>query len=109
VRGALDEYISLTVWSRAGESQDDFSKRLSRFWTHMLRQRKDDFEKVYAETTAFTERQGRWGRQYLLEEAVLEVLEQELAAAGVEHDPVDRDDVYSKYEAVPPDWMQIEH
>jgi len=105
----LDEYISLTVWSRAGESQADFSGRLSRFWTHMLRQRLDDFEKVYAEMTTFAEQGGRWGRQYLAEETVIDVLEQELAAAGLEHDPIDRDDVYSKYEAVSPEWMQIEH
>lgn len=105
----MDEYLSLTVWSRAGESQKDFSSRLSQFWTHMLRQRKDDYDKVYAETTSYEEREGRWGRQYLVEEGVLEVLEQELAAAGLEHDPVDRDDVYSKYEAVRPDWMQIAH
>ena len=46
---------------------------------------------------------------YLAEETVVGVLEPELAAAGLEHDPIDRDDVYSKYEAVSPDWMQIEH
>jgi hypothetical protein len=40
---------------------------------------------------------------------VAELLERELAAAGVEHAPIDRDDVYTKYEAVPPEWMQIEH
>jgi hypothetical protein len=105
----VDEYICLTVWSRPREGQADFSGRLSRFWTHMLRQHKDDFEKVYAETKAFTEQGGRWGRQYLAEEAVLDLLEKELAAAGLDHDPVDRDDVYSKYEADPHDWMQIEH
>ena len=31
------------------------------------------------------------------------------AAANVGHAPIDRDDTYSKFEAVPPDWMWIEH
>ena len=30
-------------------------------------------------------------------------------AARLGHEPIDRDDVYSKYEAVPPEWMWIEH
>ena len=37
------------------------------------------------------------------------MLESELAAAGLDHEPIDRDDLYSKYEASPPEWMQIEH
>jgi len=105
----VDEYLRLTVLSRPGESQADFAARLSRFWTHMLRQRQDDFEKVYAETTAFEESDQRWSRQYLVEEDVISILEQELAAAGLEHEPIDREDLYSRYEAAPPEWMQIEH
>ncbi len=105
----MDEYLRLTVLSRPGESQADFAGRLSCFWTQMLRQRQDDFEKVYAETTAFEQNDERWSRQYLVEEAVIGVLESVLAAAGLEHEPIDRDDLYSRYEAVPPEWMQIEH
>jgi len=33
----------------------------------------------------------------------------ELTAASVDFVPVDEDDVYSKYEAAPPDWFWIEH
>ncbi len=105
----MDEYVCVTVLSRPGEAAADFSGRLSRFWTHMLRDRKDDFEKVYAETTAFESAGGRLSRQYLAEADVVAVLEAEFAAAGLEHEPIDRDEVYSKYEAVAPDWMQIEH
>jgi hypothetical protein len=32
-----------------------------------------------------------------------------LAAAGIEYDPIDPDDLYSKYEATPPQWFQIPH
>jgi hypothetical protein len=105
----VDELLCLTVLSQPGESEADFGARLSRFWTHLLRSREDDFEKVYAETTRF-ERQGeRWSRQYLFEEAVADLLETELRAAGLDFAPLDRDDLYSKYEAVSPEWMQIEH
>jgi hypothetical protein len=95
--------------SRPGESQADFSARLSRFWTHMLRNHKNEFEKVYAETTAFETRGDHLSRQYLVEAGVADLLEREFAAASLVHDPIDRDDVYSKYEATPPDWMWIEH
>jgi hypothetical protein len=105
----LDEFVCLTVRSAPGEAQADFSARLSRFWTHMLRTRPDDFEKVYAETTAFEPAGDRLARTYAVREEVVALLERELAAAGVEHDPVDRDEAYSKYEITAPDWMQIEH
>ena len=105
----MNEYICLTVLSRPGESQADFAARLSRLWTYMLRSRQDDFEKVYAETTAFEQTGDRLTRQYLAEAGVRAVLEIELAAAGVEYEPIDPDDLYPKYEAAPPHWMQIEH
>jgi len=75
----------------------------------MLRTRLDEFEKVYAETTRFEQTGDRRTRRYAVEDSVIATLEQELARAGIEHDPVDRDDVYSKYETVAPEWMQIEH
>ena len=105
----MDEYICITVLSRAGEGQGEFAARLSRFWTQMLRQRKQDFEKVYAETTSFEECEAGWSRQYLAEVEVVDLLESELKAAGLDFEPIDRDEVFSKYEAVPPEWMQIEH
>jgi hypothetical protein len=105
----LDEYLCLTVLSNPGESEADFSSRLSRFWTHMLRKYKPDFEKVYAETTEFEPSGDCLSRMYLFHEDVIARLEAELQAAGLSHEPIDRDEVYSKYEAVPPEWMQIEH
>jgi hypothetical protein len=105
----VDEYLCLTVVSRAGESEPDFSARLSRFWTHMLRNFKSDFEKVYAETTCFEQARDRLSRMYLFLEEVRDLLEKEVNTAGIEYEPIDPDEVYSKYEASPPEWMQIEH
>jgi hypothetical protein len=105
----MDEFLSLTICSRDGESEADFKARLSRFWTHMLRQFKDDFEKVYAEASAFDHAGGCRTRQYLIEEEVVSLLERELRGAELDFQPIDRDDTYSRYEAIPPDWMQIEH
>jgi hypothetical protein len=104
-----DEYLSLTVLSRLGEDEAAFKTRLSQFWTHMLRNHPDSFEKVYAETVEFDSASDRLSRQYLFEAAVVDRLERELTAAGIDHEPIDRDDHYSKYEATPPHWMWIEH
>src|SRR5262249_56587762 len=106
---AVHDYVCVTVRSQPGEAEAEFAARLSRFWTHMLRDRTADFERVYAETTRFEPAGDRLTRQYLAELGVADLLEGELAAAGLEHEPIDRDDLFSKYEAAPPDWMQIEH
>src|SRR3954471_10760741 len=105
----VDEYLCITVVSEPGEREADFAGRLSRFWTHMLRDHPTEFGRVYAEPAAFEEQGGRVSRQYLVEAGVVDLLEREFAAAGLGHEPIDRDEVYSKYEAVPPEWMWIEH
>ena len=46
------EYLCLTIRSQPDESEPNFKTRLSVFWTLMLRHHPEDFEKVYAETTA---------------------------------------------------------
>ena len=105
----MNDYFCLIVLSKPGEGRPEFSSRLSRFWTHMLRNFKADFEKVYAEKCQFEAAGDRLSRKYLFEESVVERLEVELPSAEIEFEPIDRDDVYSKYEASPPEWMQIEH
>jgi hypothetical protein len=105
----LEEYVCITVLSAPGEAQPDFSVRLSRFWTHMLRNHKADFEKVYAEKAGFEEKGNRLARLYLVREGVVPLLEREFAKVGVEYEEIDRADTYTKYEAVAPEWMQIEH
>ncbi|MBX7104066.1 MAG: hypothetical protein K1X57_08285 [Gemmataceae bacterium] len=104
-----DDYLMLTVKSRPGEPEAEFKSRLSAFWTGQLRSHPDEFEKVYAETVEFENEAGVLTRQYLFEASVAALLEKELRAGEVDFSPLDRDDVYSKYEAAPPDWMWIEH
>ncbi len=105
----MDGYCCLTVFSRNNESREAFNKRLIDFWTFMLRNRESDYERVYAEATAFKPHGERLGREYLLEVEVADVLEAELKSAKLDHAPIDRDDLFSKYEASPPDWFQLEH
>jgi len=105
----MDEYLMLSVLSAPGESKETFSRRLSTFWTQILRQYPEDFEKVFAETTSFELHGNQLERQYLIEPDVLDLLEKELSTAGIGLKPVDPDEIFSRYEAVSPQWMQIEH
>jgi hypothetical protein len=105
----VDEYLILTVKARAGETADLFNGRLIEFWTHFLRTRPDDYERVYAETTRFETAGGRVTRQYMVGADAADTVVGQLAAAGIEYDPIDPDDLYSKYEATPPQWFQIPH
>lgn len=105
----VEDYLCITVKSQPGESQSTFKSRLSEVWSRMLREDEEGFEKVYAETTRFEELNSCWTRQYMMEAAAADEVERRLIEAGVDFSAVDRDDVYSKYEAAPPEWMQIEH
>ena len=105
----VDEYVCVTVRSRPGEPAEGFNKRLIDFWSGMLRARKDDYEQVYAETSRFAADGDRVTRQYLVGADTADVLASELEGAGIDHDPIDPDDLYSKYEAAPPEWFQIPH
>jgi hypothetical protein len=105
----VDEYVCVTVRSTPGEGADAFNKRLVAFWSHMLRGRPDDFERVYAETTKFQPAGEIVTRTYLVETEVADVVAAEFTKAGIDHAAIDMDDIYSKYEATPPDWFQIEH
>ena len=75
----------------------------------MIRNKVDDYERVYAEATSF----GRTGdcvsRQYMVEVDAIDAVTAEFTAAGFTFAPVDVGDTYSKYEASSPDWFQIEH
>ncbi|HEY3787307.1 MAG TPA: hypothetical protein VGL71_00575 [Urbifossiella sp.] len=105
----MDEYLCLTLLSRPGESEANFKARLSAFWSKLLREKPDDFEKVYAEAVRFERTADRLGRRYLIESVVAGELLAALSQAGLEFEPLDTDDIYSKYEAAPPDWFWIEH
>ena len=105
----MDDYLCLTMRSRAAEGAEEFNKRLIVFWSHVIRTRPDEYAQVYAETTRFEPVADRVTRKYLVAAPAIGVLEVELAAAGIDHEPVDEDDRYSKYEATPPEWFQIPH
>lgn len=105
----MTEYLCLTLLANPDEAEPVFKARLAAFWTHMLRNRPDDYEKVYAEATRFTSVESRVARQYMAEVDVIGVLTRELAAYDIAFAPIDEDDIYTKYEAASPDWFQIEH
>jgi hypothetical protein len=105
----VDEYVCLTLVGRPGEAAAAFKSRLVAFWTHVLRTRPDDYEKVYSEATEFEEEGGRVARRYMVEPGVVPALTGELAGHGIDCLPVDPDDLYSKAEASSSDWFQIEH
>jgi len=105
----VDDHLCIEVRSKSGESKAEFNKRLIEFWSRLLRTRPDDYKRVYAESADADGGVSTFSRKYLVHVEVAEVLETELANGGLEHKPIDRDDLYSKYEAAPPEWFQIPH
>ena len=105
----MTEYLCFTLLANAGESEGAFKGRLAAFWTHLLRSRKPDYEKVYAEATQFGTADGRISRQYMVAADAADAVATELTATGIAFAPVDADDTYTKYEAASPDWFQIAH
>lgn len=106
----MDEYLCITLLSKPSEAEAGFASRLSAFWTHMLRNHESDFEKIYAESSAFEKKDdARLGRKYLIESDVATRLAAQLKSQSMEFEPIDDDEVYSKFEATPPEWFWIEH
>ena len=105
----MDEFVCVTLTSNPNESEADFKTRLYAFWTHMLRTKPDDYEKVYAETTQFQTEENCSTRQYLVAIDGIPNFLAEFLDQGIDFRPIDTDDLYSKYEATSPDWFQIEH
>jgi hypothetical protein len=106
---SMNDYLCMTVWSLAGENESGFKMRLAAFWTHLLRNHPAEFEKVYAETSAFEQEGDRLSRKYLVEAAAATAVEEMLREKGIDVEPIDPDERYSKYEAAPPEWYWIEH
>jgi len=105
----MKEYILVTVCSKKEESENTFSQRLSLFWTQMLRQNLEEFEKVYAECSEFEKHAGVLGRKYAILPELANPLKIKLHNEGFDVLDIDIDDFYSPYEITAPDWMQIEH
>ncbi|QEL14915.1 hypothetical protein [Limnoglobus roseus] len=103
-----DYYLCLTLLGRADESESAFKSRLYAFWTHILRNRPDDYEGVYSEAVEFEEEAGRVSRQYMIQPNVADAIAADLTAHGVDFHPVDRDDHYSKAEASSSEWFQLD-
>jgi len=103
------EYLCVTLISRHAEAVSAITARLSTFWTAILRSQPDLFEKVYAETTSYELEGASWTRRYLVEAEAVSDLEIVLRENGIDFQAIDREDVYSCYEASTPEWMQIEH
>lgn len=105
----MDDYVCIDVQSDPDEPADIFNKRLIAFWSHMLRSRPSEYLRVHAESAQSESHASRWSRKYLVGVDVVDVLADEMARAGIYYGPIDRDDLYSKYEAAPPEWFQIPH
>ena len=105
----MTEYLCLTILGNPDEPDAGLKARLAAFWTHMIRNKPDDYERVYAEATRFDRADGRVSRQYMVEVEVIDLLTAELTAHNLAFASIDLDDTYSKYEATSPDWFQIEH
>jgi hypothetical protein len=105
----MDDFVCLTLLAKPGETASLFQSRLYAFWTHMLRNKPDDYERVYAEATEFESEQSRVSRRYMVQPDAIEVLQTELAAQEIAFLPVDMDDLYSKAEASSSEWFQLEH
>jgi hypothetical protein len=105
----MTDYICLTLLADSGEAESGFKARLAAFWTHMLRNRPDKYEDVYAEATVFGSEDGRVSRQYMVRSTSIDAILSELTASRIAYSPVDPDETYSKYEASTPEWFQIDH
>lgn len=105
----MEEFVCVTTRSRPQESVAEYSRRLTEFWTGVLRCQPAEYLRVYAEASQFAGDRGCVTRQYMIGADVADTITNLLAAAGIDHDPIDPDDLYSKYEATPPDWFQIPH
>ena len=70
----MDEFVCLTIAGRPGETPSQLQSRLYAFWTHILRQKPDDYEQVYAEATEFEDEAGVVTRRYMVRPVALPAL-----------------------------------
>ena len=103
------EYVAVEVFGKVGEIEAQFGQRLTAFWSEILREIPDEFEKVYAETILFETAKGKPLRRYAIETDGVDLFVEKLNQAGFEVPPPSEDDVYTKYELPATEWWQIEH
>lgn len=104
-----DEYLCVTITARPSEAEPAFKSRISEFWSGLVRGKPDLYERVYAETTAFELHDGKLTRKYLVEADAADAVCAAMTLANMDFLPLDPDDLYTKYEAAPPEWFWIEH
>lgn len=105
----MTDYLRLTLLGHPGEADPAFKSRLVGFWTHVLRSAPGQYDRVYAEATAFEPHGDRPGRDYMVEPDALAGLAELAAEQGLGVGPTDPDDVYSRNEVSGRDWFQIPH
>jgi len=105
----MDEFLCLTLRSAPGQSEAAFKSRLTEFWTHMIRSRPDDYERVYAEGRDFERDDVAILRRYMIAIDAAEILSAELEAFGLDFEPIDAGDTYNRAEASTSEWFQIPH
>ena len=105
----MDEYARIVLISRENEPSENFNRRLIALWSYMLRAHPGQYEKVYAESAAIDEVGTRLHREYLVAAEILAEIEKALAIHEMAYEPIDADDLYSKFEAAPPNWFLVPH
>jgi hypothetical protein len=105
----VDDHLCVVVVSHPDEPAEGFNRRLVSFWSHLLRTCPDQYEGVYAESARPEIRGTRLQREYLVSAGIIARLELEMKLMGLDFEPIDVDDVYSKFEASAPDWFLVPH
>ncbi len=105
----MEEFVSVEVLGKSGESETAFGQRLTLFWSEILREIPEDFERVYAETIVFEKVGSKPLRRYAIETEAVDLFVGKIRQGGFEVTAPTDDDVYTKYELPATEWWQIEH
>ena len=105
----MDEFVCVTLLANPGEPDAAFQRRLTEFWTHLLRTRPTVYERVYAEARDPDEEGGVTARRYMVRTEMANDVAAELMAMGMNFVEIDPDDGYNKAEASSSEWFQIPH
>lgn len=102
-------YHTLGILSMPKETEDDFRKRLTRFWTSLLRNQPDIYEDVYAEARHFGQIETRVSRHYIVNAYATDTLIDHLTLDGLESLPPEVLAEGSLPSAPSPDWVILAH
>jgi hypothetical protein len=108
ITNQMKEFLCLTLTSKPGETEAAFKSRLYAFWTHILRNRPNDYEGVFSEAVEFETDGPVITRRYMIAPEALDAISDEARTHGLATAPVDREDFYSQAEASSSEWFQID-